>query len=153
MVRPRSKIAVTCRNKKCIYFEQENGKDILQRGKNKAGHKRFFCNHCKTWFLETSNTPFFHKHLSKNEIIEICRYLSRDKGIRQIESLTHHHRDTIGRLIDDLALHASYVNDFLKREGSISPLYVKEMWINIKKYRRSLSGKAKEQIKKILHTY
>jgi len=153
MVRPRSIITPTCQNKKCAYFEQEKGKDILKRGKNKAGHKRFFCNHCKTWFVETTNTPFYHKHLSKNEIIEICRYLNRGKGIRQIESLTHHHRDTIGHLMDDLAIHAPYVNDFFINEVIISPLSVREMWINIKKYRKSLSRNAKEQIKKILRTY
>jgi len=153
MVRPRSIITPTCRNKKCSHFEQEDGKDIVKRGKNKAGHKRFFCNNCKTWFVETTNTPFYHKHLSKNEIIEICRYLCAGKGIRQIESLTGHHRDTIGRLMDDLALHAPYINDFLIEGIRIYPLVVRDMWINIKKYRRSLSGKAKEQIKKILRTF
>jgi len=31
-------------------------------------------------------------------------------GIRSIERITSHHRDTIGNLIEDLALHAEFVN-------------------------------------------
>jgi len=34
-------------------------------------------------------------------------------GIRSIERITGHHRDTIGRLLEDMAEHAELMNDFL----------------------------------------
>ena len=69
MARPRSKIDMTCQNPKCRYFLKENGKDILKRGKNRAGHQQYYCNHCCKWFVETANTPLYHKHLSKSDVI------------------------------------------------------------------------------------
>ena len=113
MVRPRTRTAATCSNQKCVFFQKETGKDILNRGKNKAGHHRYFCNHCKTWSVETANTPFYHRHLSKDEIITVCTLLAAQHGIRRIEQITRHHRDTIGRLLDDLALNAPYVHNLL----------------------------------------
>ena len=106
MARPRSKIDISCQNPKCKYFLIEEGKDLLKRGKNRAGHQQYYCNHCSTWFVETANTPLYKKHLSKPEIINICKHLVEKNGIRSIERITGHHRDTIGNLVEDLALHA-----------------------------------------------
>jgi transposase-like protein len=141
MVRPRSKIDITCQNPKCRFYLKKDGKDILKRGKNNAGHQRYYCNHCHKWFLETSNTPLYHKHLSKKEIIQICKHLVEKNGIRSIERITGHHRDTISRLLDDLAVHASFVNDILLNEIEVGQFEVDEMWSFIKKNRRGLSKK------------
>ena len=99
MARPRSKIDITCQNPECKYFFVESGKDIIKRGKNRAGHQQYYCNHCCRWFVETANTPLYHKHLSKSEIINICKHLVEKNGIRSIERITGHHRDTIGNLV------------------------------------------------------
>ncbi|MCZ7383117.1 MAG: IS1 family transposase, partial [Candidatus Methanoperedens sp.] len=48
MARPRSKIDITCQNPGCKYFLKEEEKDILKRGKNRAGHQQYYCNHCHT---------------------------------------------------------------------------------------------------------
>ncbi|MCZ7369988.1 MAG: IS1 family transposase, partial [Candidatus Methanoperedens sp.] len=113
MARPRSKIDIACQNPDCKYFSKEEGKDILKRGKNRAGHQQYYCNHCRTWFVETANTPLYHKHLSRKDIIQICKHLVEKNGIRSIERITGFHRDTIGRLLEELALHAEMVNDIL----------------------------------------
>ena len=44
MARPRSKIDITCQNPECKYFFVESGKDIIKRGKNRAGHQQYYCN-------------------------------------------------------------------------------------------------------------
>jgi transposase-like protein len=142
MARPRSKTDITCQNPKCKFYLKEDGKDILKRGKNKTGHQRYYCNHCHKWFLETSNTPLYHKHLSKKEIIRICKHLVEKNGIRSIERITGHHRDTISRLLDDLANHASFVNDILLNDIEVGQFEVDEMWSFIKKNRRRLIKKA-----------
>ena len=94
-------------------FFVESGKDILKRGKNRAGHQQYYCNHCCRWFVETENTPLYHKHLSKSEIINICKHHDESDHVERLPSIPGHHRDTIGNLIEDLALHAELVNSIL----------------------------------------
>jgi len=129
----------------------EEGKDILKRGKNKAEHQRYYCNHCRKWFLETSNTPLYHKHLSKGEIIQICKHLVEKNGVRSIERITGHHRDTISRLLEDLACHAEMMNEILLNEVKLGQFEVDEMWSFIKKNKRKLSREAQGQMKKVMH--
>ena len=133
MARPRGKIDITCQNPKCKYFLTEEGKDLLKRGKNRAGHQQYYCNHCRSWFVETLNTPLYNKHLSKTEIINICKHLVEKNGIRSIERITGHHRDTIGNLLEDLALHAEFVNSILLKDIKLGQFEVDEMWTFIKK--------------------
>jgi hypothetical protein len=64
-----------------------------------------------TYFAETKGTPLYRKRLSEDEIINICKHLVEKNGIRSIERITGHHRDTIGRLLEDMAEHAEEMND------------------------------------------
>ncbi|SNQ59129.1 conserved hypothetical protein [Candidatus Methanoperedens nitroreducens] len=153
MARPRSKTDITCQNPNCKYFLREEGKDILKRGKNRAGHQQYYCNHCRTWFVETANTPLYHKHLSKSEIIDICKHLVEKNGIRSIERITGHHRDTIGQLLEDLALHAEMVNSILLHDVKLGQFEVDEMWTFIKKNKRRLSQEAQMQMSKVMPGY
>ncbi len=153
MARPRDKIEITCQNPDCKYYMKQEGKDILKRGKNRAGHQQYYCNHCHTWFVETANTPLYHKHLSKEDIIQICKHLVEKNGIRSIERITGIHRDTIGHLLEELALHAEYVNDILMNEIKLGQFEVDEMWTTIKKNRRKLSREAQIQMTKAMHGY
>lgn len=151
MARPRSEILITCQNVKCKYFLKEKGKDIIKRGKNRAGHQQYFCNHCRTWFVETANTPLYRKQLSESEIINICKHLVEKNGIRSIERITGHHRDTIGRLLEDLAEHAEMMNDYLIHNLGLTPFECDEFWSIIKKNKRKLSTKAQLKLKKAMH--
>jgi transposase-like protein len=150
MVRPRGEIKVVCQNEKCNYYLKEENKDIIKRGKYNTGHQRYFCNHCKTFFMETKGTPLFHKHLTKTEIINICKHLVEKNGIRSIERITGHHRDTIGDLLEDLALHAEFVNSILLQDIKLGQFEVDEMWTFIKKNKRTLSQEALIQISKVM---
>jgi transposase-like protein len=150
MARPRSKNDITCQNPDCEFFLKEEGKDILKRGKNRAGHQQYYCNHCRKWFVETANTPLYHKHLSKSEIINICKHLVEKNGIRSIERITGHHRDTIGRLIEDLALHAEKVNSILLQDVKLEQFEVDEMWTFVKKNKKKLSREAQIQMSKVM---
>ncbi len=150
MARPRSKFDMTCQNSACRFYLKEKGKDILKRGKNHAGHQQYFCNHCSKWFVETANTPLYHKHLSKDEIINICKHLVEKNGIRSIERLTGHHRDTISRLLEDLAEHAALVNEFLIQELELTPIECDELWSFVKKNKRKLSPAAQIAMNKVM---
>ena len=153
MARPRSEIDITCQNYKCRYFLREKGKDIVKRGKNRAGHQQYYCNHCHTWFVETANTPLYRKQLPESEIIRICKLLVEKNGIRSIERITGHHRDTIGRLLEDLAEHAERVNDHLIRDLGLTQFECDELWSTVKKNRRRLSTTAQLGLKKVMPGY
>ncbi len=151
MVRPRGEINVVCQNEKCRYYLKEEGKDIIKRGRYQTDHQRYFCNHCKTFFMETKGTPLYHKHLTKSEIIDICKHLVEKNGIRSIERITGHHRDTIGQLLEDLASHAEIVNSILLQEVKLGQFELDEMWTFIKKNKRKLSREAQIQMKRAMH--
>lgn len=149
MARPRSQIRVVCQNQKCDYFRKEKGKDIIKRAKNSAGHQRYYCLHCKKYFVETKGTPLYNKKLSGREIKKICAELVEKKGIRAIERTTKHHRDTIGRLLDDLAAHAKTMTDYLVNDLDLEAYEVDEFWTFIKKTKRKLTIQAKNGLSKV----
>jgi len=149
MARPRGRITVVCQNQECTFFRKETGKDIIKRGINRAGHRQYFCFHCEKYFVETKGTPIYNKKLSEREIKKICAELVEKKGIRAIERTTHHHRDTIGNLLDDLAVHAKDMNDYLVRDLDLSAYEVDEFWTFIKKTKRKLTSQARSGLSKV----
>lgn len=153
MARPRGEIKVVCQNSKCKYYLRENRKDIIKSGRYSTGHQRYYCKHCKTYFMETKGTPLYRKRLSEKEIINICKHLVEKNGIRSIERLTGHHRDTIGRLLEDMAEHADKVNEMLINDLELGQFELDEFWTTIKKSRKRLSLKAQIGLKKGMHGY
>ncbi len=72
---------------------------------------------------------------------------------RSIERITGHHRDTIGQLLEDLALHAEMVNSILLHDVKLGQFEVDEMWTFIKKNKRRLSQEAQMQMSKVMPGY
>ena len=152
MARPRGKIDVVCQNQECSYYRIEEGKEIIKRGKDaQTGRQRYLCKHCGKFFMETKGTPLYYKHLSEEDVILICKLLVERNGIRSIERITGHHRDTIGRLLSDLAEHAKEINEFLMRDVKLSPVECDELWTFIKKNKRRLTPNAQNQIMQAMH--
>lgn len=139
MARPRSSTKVVCQNEQCKFFHKKDGKDIIKKGINSAGHRQYLCLHCKTYFVETKDTPLFNRKLSEREIKRICKELVEKKGIRAVERTTGHHRDTIGKLLDDLAAHARRVTSYLVHDLGLSEYEVDELWTFVKKTKRKLN--------------
>jgi transposase-like protein len=150
MSRPRGKVSVVCQNPRCRYYLKEKGKDIIKSGKYSTGHQRYYCKHCKTYFMETKGTPLYRKQLSESEIINICKHLVEKNGIRAIERLTGHHRDTIGRLLEDMAEHAEQVNNRLIKNLGLTPFECDELWSIVKKNKKRLSVAAQIGLKKVM---
>ncbi len=150
MTRPREENNIVCQNPRCKYYLKEDGKNIIKSGKYKNGHQRYYCYHCNTYFMETKGTPLYRKHLPESEIINICKHLVEKNGIRSIERLTGHHRDTIGKLLEDMAEHAEEMNDYLIKELNLTPLECDELWSFVKKKKRKLSVMAEMKLKKVM---
>jgi transposase-like protein len=142
MTRPRSQVEAVCQNPRCRFYLKEEGKDIIKSGKYTTGHQRYYCHHCDTYFMETKGTPLYRKHLSEEEIVNVCKHLVEKNGIRSIEHLTGHHRDTIGVLLEDMAEHAEKMNTYLIKNLNLSQYECDEFWTFVKKKRKRLSEKA-----------
>jgi ClpP class serine protease len=97
--------------------------------------------------METKGTPLFRKHLSEPEIINICKHLVEKNGVRSIERLTGHHRDTIGVLLEDMAEHAQKMSTYLIKNLNLSQYECDEFWTFVKKKRKRLSEKARLSLK------
>lgn len=148
MARPRGKIKEVCQNEGCSYFRKENGKDIIKRGVNRAGHRQYFCFHCKTYFVETKGTPMYCRKLSERKIKEICKELVEKKGVRKVAKQVHVDKNTICNLLTDLAEHALSMTKHLVHDLGLSAYEVDELWTFVKKNKKNLSKKAMISLEK-----
>jgi len=152
--RHRSKIDVVCQNPRCPHYLREKDKAIIKKGKYKTTkHQRYLCLHCNTYFMETKGTPLYRKHLTEPEILNICKHLVEKNGLRSIERLTGHHRDTIGVLLEDMAEHAQNVSAYLMRKLGLSQFECDEFWTFVKKKRRKLSEMARLSLRTVTPGY
>jgi len=103
--------------------------------------------------METKGTPLYRRRLSEKEVINICKHLVEKNGIRSIERITGHHRDTIGRLLEDMAEQAEEVNEMLIENLELGQYELDEFWTFVKKSRRKLSLKAQLGLKKAMRGY
>ena len=92
---------ILCPNPECEYYLKAEGKAIVKSGKYKTGHQRYYCKHCGKYFMETIGTAVYRKHLPNDKIRMIYRLFLEKNGIRSIERITGHHRDTISNLLKD----------------------------------------------------
>ena len=152
-LRPRSAIQATCQNHRCSHFKKEKGKDIIKRGKNHAGNQQYLCHHCGKIFLETTNTLFFYKHLSEGEIYSILNLLVEKNGIRSISRMTGHHRDSISNLLEDIALNAEEVNNYLF--STLKKTYPNhaDFWMTVKNNRQKFSSDALKNLDKMMRKF
>jgi transposase-like protein len=90
---------MVCPNLECSHYLKTEGRDIIKRGKYRTGHQRYYCKHCGRFFMDTVGTSVYRKHLSKDEIRLIYRLFLEKNGIRSIERITGHHRDTVSSLL------------------------------------------------------
>ena len=135
-MRKARKLDVACPNKICRTFNKIGLKNIIRKGKQQNGTIRYQCTDCKRTFARTINTPFFHKHLKKEEIIRICKMLSEKTSFRAIARITDHHLDTIRAIATAIALHCKKFNEYFIKELKLSPIEVDEMWSFVKKKKK-----------------
>jgi len=102
--------------------------------------------------METKGTPLYRKHLTEQQIITICKHLVEKNGIRSIERLTGHHRDTISTLLEDMAEHAGQVSEYLMKNLGLSQYECDELWMFVKKKRKHLSDQARLSLKAVIVT-
>ena len=141
MARPKTTNKAVCQNSECTFFRKEKGKDITKQGKNYAGHQRFFCKHCNKVFVETKGTPLYQKKMSERKIISICKELVEKKWVRAISRTHNVNRNTVCKLLSDLANHASEMSNYLVHDLKLETYEVDEILTFVKKIKKNLSQK------------
>lgn len=136
-MRVARKLDIQCPNKHCKAFNKIGLRNIIRKGQQRNGTQRYQCTDCKRTFARTINTPFFHKHLSKKEIIHICRLLAEKTSFRAIARVTNHHLDTIRSIASAIAEHCKKFNDYFITELNLTPIEVDEMWSFVKKKKKT----------------
>ena len=135
-MRKARKLDVACPNKNCMVYNKIGLKNIIRFGTQTNGTQRYRCTDCKRTFARTINTPFFHKHLKKKEIVRICKLLSERMSFRGIARVTDHHLDTIRSVADVVAQHCKKFNEYFIKELQLTPIEVDEMWSFVKKKKK-----------------
>jgi len=130
------KLDIQCPNKHCKTFNKIGLRNIIRKGQQRNGTQRYQCTDCKRTFARTINTPFFHKHLSKKEIIHICKLLAEKTSFRAIARITNHHLDTIRSIASAIAEHCKKFNEYFVTELNLTPIEVDEMWSFVKKKKK-----------------
>ncbi len=126
-----------CQNKKCPDYGKRIG-NLIKYGRYK-GNQIYKCKTCDSRFVETKGTIFYNrKKLKKDRIILLCKLFVEKNGIRASERITGHHRDTVGKLMTDLAEHSEKVEDFLLNDVEFDETELDELWSFIKKSKRTL---------------
>jgi transposase-like protein len=113
----------------------EEGKDIVKHGFNTAGNQVYHCKRCGRFFTETINTPLYHRHLPKADVVLICKLAVEKLGVRAIERVTGKHRDTVSRVLRDVADFAGSLNDEVLRNIATGTFEVDELWTMVEKKR------------------
>jgi len=127
---------IVCPNPECEYYLRVNGKAIIRRGKYKTGHQRYNCKHCGRFFMDTVGTAIYRKHLSKDEIRLVYRLYLERNGIRSIERITGHHRDTVSNLIRDTVRNEK-TKDYLVKQIGLTAIECEKLWALLEKKRNT----------------
>ena len=135
-MRKARKLDIACPNKECRAFSKIGLKNIVRNGHQSNGTQKYKCTECNRNLVRTINTPFFHKHLSKKEIIRICKLLAEKTSFRAIARATNHHLDTIRAIASAIAEHCKRFNDYFVTELNLTPIEVDEMWSFVKKKKK-----------------
>lgn len=118
---------IQCQNPECEYYLKVEGKAVVKSGKYKTGHQRYYCKHCGKYFMETVGTAIYRKHLSNDEIRMIYRLYIEGNGIRGIERLTGHHRDTVSNLLKETVKNEK-TEEYLISQIGLTAKECKKLW-------------------------
>ncbi|MHC1754232.1 MAG: hypothetical protein AB9861_02155 [Methanosarcina sp.] len=127
---------VVCQNPECVYCLKAEGKAVIKRGKYKTGHQRYYCKHCGKFFMETIGTAVYRKHLSGTEIKLIYRLFLEKNGIRSIERITGHHRDTISNLLKGTVKNEK-TEEYLVKQIGMTADECEKLWVLLEIKRNS----------------
>ena len=151
-MRKARKLDIACPNKNCIAYNKIGLLNIVRNGKQPNGTQKYKCTECGRNIVRTINTPFFHKHLSKKEIISISKQFVEKSSFRGVARATGHHLDTIRKLASDVAEHCEAATDFLLQDVKLGTHEIDEFWSFVKKNKKILPSNFSQTLSRAMRT-
>jgi transposase-like protein len=136
-MRKARKLDVSCPNADCLAFNKLGLRNIIRFGKQPNQTQRYRCTDCWRTFARTLGTPFFHKHMKKREIVQMCKLFAEKNSLRSVARVTGHHLDTVRGIADAVSMHAKQYNEYFVKELGLSTIEVDEIWSYLKKKKTS----------------
>jgi transposase-like protein len=133
MARKARKLDVYCPNNSCRDYKKLGLRNIIRSGKKKNGEQNYKCKTCNRQFVRSIFTPFYRKHIRREEAKLICKILAEKNGIRATGRITEHHKNTIASFVENIGLHCKEINEVLTKDLSLSDIEIDEFWTFIKK--------------------
>ena len=133
--------------------------------------------HCKTYFVDTANTPLYNKYLSPLDftfkydllafcnllaydyiyelldITYVCELLAKNCNVYSIVKRTGHKKNTICYLIDNLVTCPKYYNETLLEMSILNESQIKAMWATILRTKKTMNKGKRSQIMYIIYSY
>lgn len=150
-MRKARKLDIACPNKDCRTYNRVGLLNIVRNGRQPNGTQKYKCTECMRNIVRTINTPFFHKHLSKKEIINISKCFVEKSSFRGVARATGHHLDTIRSLASDVAEHCEAATEFLLHDVKLGTHEIDEFWSFVKKNKKTLPRNFSRTLKKAMH--
>lgn len=138
MRKPR-RLDVVCPNADCRAHNKRGLLNIIRFGKQPNRTQRYRCTECGRTFARTLGTPFFHKHIPKREIVQMCKLFVEKNSLRSVARVTGRHLDTVRGVADAVAAHAKKHNEYFVKELGLSTIEVDEIWSFLKKKKSGAS--------------
>src|SRR3989338_254776 len=141
-----------CFNMNCRSYAKKGLGNITSNGHDRNGARKFICTDCNKGFNETKGTPFYHKHLTKKEIVKISKQFVEKNSFRGIARATGHHLDTVRSLASDAAKHCEAVTDFLLKDVKLGTYEIDEFWNFVKKNKKTLPKTFSRTLSRVMRT-
>lgn len=152
MPKKRRKLDVFCQNPNCGCFNKKDLKNIVRNGKKANGTQNYKCTECGVSFVRTKGTMFYHKKLSKKEIVNLCRHLVETNSFRGVARATQHNKNTVCSYVEQIAKHCEQANDILIHDVKLGTHEIDEFWSFVKKNKKTLPRNFSQTLSKAMHT-
>jgi transposase-like protein len=136
MPRKARKLDVYCPNPSCRCYKKKGLMNIIRHGKKQNGTQNYKCTECGRQFVRNIFTPFYRKHIKREEAKLICKVLAEKNGIRATARITEHHKNTIASFVETIGLHCKEINEILTKDLKLSDIEIDEFWTFIKKSKK-----------------
>lgn len=126
-----------CPNESCTEYGLRGQGNVSVRGRYGKNKDRvlLYCKTCKARFAETTGTPLFGLHLSKQTVRAIVHHAAEGVGVRATARLLGVSKDTVNRVIVRVGEHVERVLGSLLASLSLTEAQLDELWTFVKKRR------------------
>jgi transposase-like protein len=127
---------VVCVNPACRDVGIKGRQNVYVR-RTRNGVRYVRCRTCRAEFSERKGTPLFDLKVPQAKAIDTVKHLAEGVGVRATARLTGVSRDTVGRILKRVGLHAKATHDAHVQGLDIPEAQMDEMWSFVGKKRQT----------------